>query len=243
MREAWIVAGNDPAVFDAAANPAAAQPAANPPTAPMTPATPSVIVGNDLTAAQAISMADALVEAGVERERVREALNADGIAADGWGAEDPRTDDERTFDRLYPAVEPGVYRPDYFGKLPEGTAPETAAEYDASARDWAASMDLSPEIGSHLIGEALRIGQALGRASEADRALYIAEQKATFTRMAGSEEAAAQRIAAAGKLLSRAPRAFTNALKASGALDSAEIASLLALEAERLALRGKDRMM
>ena len=160
----------------------------------------------------------------------------DGTEADPGKKSAARTEIE--FDRLYPKPEPSAYRPNYMARVPGGDAGAALEEYDTAARAWAASMDLCPEVGSHVIGEALKIGQALGQVSNTDRALYIREQRALFERISGGPEVATARIATAGKLLARAPQSFTDGLRASGALDSAEIVNLLAGEAERIASRG-----
>jgi hypothetical protein len=65
----------------------------------------------------------------------------------------------------------------------------------------------------------------------------VVGQPLQFERLSGGPEQAAARIQGGGATAGPRAKTFTDGLRASGALDSVEIVSLLALEAELQALR------
>ncbi len=241
MREAWVRQGLDADAFDIAAG--LKQPPA--PTAP--PATPSetgaepseapplVQVGS-WTPDQVRAMAQDLINAGVPQERVAEALERDGIKADF--TPDTRTDAEREYDALYPPVTPDAYKPNLMGLLPEGTTAQTVAEFNQVGTTWAADLGLDPAIGSFVLEEGLRVGQAYSNADPGAQELYRIDQRQIFEKLAGSPKAAEQRMKNAAKLLAKGNPAFSEGLRQSGALHNAQIVTHLALEWERMQMRG-----
>jgi len=229
MRETWIAAGNPAEAFDAAMNPPAADPS---PTVQRDAPAPTALT-EGITPDQAKQMAEDLKAAGMDPARVDAALAADGITV----AEDTRTPEEREFDRLFPAATPASYKPSYYGRVPEGTAPETLAEFHQNATEWASAMQLAPEIGTQVIERSLEIGPRYNTADDFGKTNWKVEQRAAFVRASGGEAEANARLANVRELLAKAPAAFRDALYANGTLHDAAVVNLLALEAERLKLR------
>jgi hypothetical protein len=240
MRESWVAQGLDPAAFDVAAGLTLAADTAEPSPSGETGAEPSTPPGDalsgGLTLAQITTMADDLIAAGVPEEDIRRALEADGIDAEL--IEDARTDAEREYDALYPPATPDAYRPNLMGLVPEGTEPQTVAEFNQLGTGWASDLGLDPAIGSFVLEEGLRLGQAYSNAEPAEQELYKVQERQTFERLAGSPEIATQRMENAAKLLAKGNPAFAEGLRKSGALHSAQIVTMLALEYERQQMRG-----
>lgn len=179
-------------------------------------------------------MADELIKAGVPADRVAEAMQADGhdVTAE---ALDSRTEDQREFDAfLGPAPTAADYRIDYMGRIPAGVDAGQIAHFDSLARAWLANLGLPPAVGAAVIERALDVGHSYQAMSEAQRALWRAEQVAHFERLAGSPEKAAARLELAKAAIARG-RDFPDALHArAGVLHDAGIMMHLALNEERI---------
>jgi hypothetical protein len=233
MRETWIAHGLDPATFDqAAAAPAAA------PQEPGETGEPVEVLSDlktpGLSLQEAADMAEELIRAGMDPARVAEALKADGYEL----PEDTRTEEELEFDRAFGGAKPEAYRIDFRGRIPEGMDLSRVANANAEMTTWLSQAGFPPEIGPAVLEQAMDVGQRYANSSEPMRELWRREQQATFLKMAGSPERAAELVDFAAVVLARGGDAFSNALAKSGALDDAAVLMHLAHQGERLAARG-----
>ena len=232
MRAQWEKLGLDLGEFDRAAS-----------GTPPTPATPAEEpTREDLTslsqpsfsAAEAKSMAEELIRAGVPQEQVEAALKADGYRLE----DDTRTDEQIEHDRMFGAAPPEQYRLDYQGRIPAGMEIDKLAAANTEMTTWLSQAGFSPEIGPAVLERAIDAGQAYAKMSDVDRQLWVGEQRAEFARMARTPERAAELIDFASAVLARGGQAFSDALAKSGALDDAGVLMHLAHQGERLAARG-----
>jgi hypothetical protein len=132
---------------------------------------------------------------------------------------------------------PDAYKPNRMGLLPEGRRTDRCRIQPAwqrmGGRPWPWSVHRLVHAGGRVAG-----GQAYSNADPVDQGLYKAQERQKFERLAGSPEIAAQRMANAAKLLAKGDPAFTEGLRQSGALHSAQVITMLALEWERMQMRG-----
>jgi len=216
-RQTWAKAGLDPAKFEAALAPKAP------------PAPPGAPVAGDTEAARIQATVDALRASGLSAEAIEATLARHGLKAPA----DPRTDAERKWDATFGVPAPTDYRPSYQGRV--GNVPDLAG-YHQEATQWAASMALPVTVGEYVIERVLEVGDWYGKASEAERTAWRVEERASMVAKFG-EEGAQGYIARAAQSLALAPAPFTERLRLSGALHSAEIVRHLALNGARLARR------
>lgn len=231
-REHWASLGLNPADFDAAVTAAVSF------DQPNERGEPAVEVLSDLktptlTEAEARAMAAELIRAGMPREHVEAALEADGYAL----ADDPRSEEEREFDAALGAVPPEAYRIDFRGRLLAGLDPAQVAGGNAEFQAWLSATGFPPDIGPAVVERALDVALRCKAMSDAERELFKREQEAAFIQMAGSEERALELADLAEAALARGGSAMWAALAASGALDDAGMIMHLALQGERLATR------
>jgi hypothetical protein len=233
MREAWIFAGHAAERFDQAASGQEIDPVDRPddvdPSDLASPNSPS------LTPAQAEEMAAALRSAGMDPAAIAKALKDDGFDAEP--APDTRTDDQKDYDRAFPAPSPHDYRVHYMGLTPAGTDASAIAELNATATTWASEIGLPVGVAEATIERAIAVGQQVGGMDASARQLWQIEQRFDFERIAGGPEQAAAKMTLAAQALIRATGPFTAALKSTGALDDAFVILNLAHQGERMAAR------
>jgi hypothetical protein len=233
MRAQWVELGLDAAEFDRAASGA-------PQTAPE--AGPEGLEREGLTSlkqptlspAEALSMGEEMIRAGMDPAKVDEALKADGYAF----SEDERTEEELEFDRAFGGVRPDEYHLDYQGRIPAGLDLAKVAAANTEMTAWLSAAAFPQEIGPAVLEQAMDSGQACAAMSAPERQLWEREQHATFAKMAGTPERAVELLDFAAVVLARGGDAFSNALAKSGALDDAGVLMHLAHQGERLAARG-----
>jgi len=186
---------------------------------------------------QAREMADALVHhGGATREQADAALRADGFEP---AAPDTRTDEQREFDAMFPPAKPEDFKVNYTGRVPTGVEPETVAEFHREATEWLHKLDFPDRIGSSVMETIIDAAQKQARMSPAERANWAEEQAAIMQRIAGDPEKVDARRKLAEAALARAPGPFVNTLRHLGVLNSADVLLQLALQGERLSIRGK----
>jgi hypothetical protein len=233
LRETWIAAGHDPAVFDAAASGAADD-------APGDPAAdanaPDVLPPSKLptlTQAQAQDLAASLIAAGRDPAEVAAALAADGYEAP---APDTRTEGQIDHDDVWGGAAPSDYHLNFRGRA-NGADIEGIAATNTATTHWLAAIGFPPSIGVAVAERAIDVGQVVGTMTEPQRALWAREQANEFARLAGGPEQAEERLKLASKALARGGEAFAALLRETGALDDAFVLTNLALQGERLAVR------
>jgi hypothetical protein len=187
-----------------------------------------------LTPDQAQGMADALVAAGVPQEQVDAALQADGFTPP---QADARTDEQRAFDDAFAPAAPRDYDINWHG-LANGVDPADMAKIDGDWRQWLTAVGFPGTIGGAVAERAIRVSEAVAQMGQAERGLWEAEQGSVFQRWAGGEEAAKARLDQVADALTRGGDQMADMLVNSGAILDAEVLINLALQGERLALRG-----
>lgn len=184
-------------------------------------------------------MAAEMIKHGMPRDQVEAALKGEGIEPQSK-APDTRTDEEKEFDAFFaPPASPEGYKINYVNRLPEAVDSPALVEFNRDATAWLSAMRFPETIGPSVIEQAIDAGQAYNRMSESQQQLWKMEQTALFERMTGGAEKAAERTKLAAQALARAPKAFTDALYATGALHDALIIMQLANQGERLVVRGR----
>ena len=237
MREQWVSAGYDPVLFDQAAGttpntptqaPAAVQDAREGVEVMGAAKTPS------WTRGQALEAAEALRAAGVPEDRIQAGLKESGFEP---LAPDTRTEDEKDWDRAWPAPSPSDYNVNYRECWPDQQDVGTLAAANKDFTGWAAEMRLPPEIGTVMIERAIERGQAYSRMTDAQRQLWQREQRFDFERLAGGPDKVSEKVALAGKVLAMGSPDMLANLHRSGALHDAAIIIHLARHGERIQAR------
>jgi hypothetical protein len=237
-RDHWISLGLDAGQFDSAMAPAPDNTTGAPaPAATVQDDRAGIeIMGADkapqFSQAEAEQMAQALRDQGYDEARIVAAMAESGYEP---LAPDLRTEDEREFDRAFPAPSPSSYTPNYRECTSETDVAKIAAT-NTEFTTWAADLALPAEIGTYLIEEALRVEGATARMTEPGRQLWVREQRAAFANLVGGPEKVEEKLAMVRPLLERNP-AMRDRLHRTGALDSAAVVIHLAHHAERQAVR------
>ena len=199
--------------------------------------------GWNMTNEQASSLANRLVESGVDRERVVAAAKQAGYAV----AEqiDERTPGQQSFDRTFSApVRAEDYRVPY---LPDAhnfaNDPEIAAALNDQGsivdamKAGALTMGLPASIGASVIADAIEDAAAYSRMSPDERRMYDVQQEAQFAKLVPDLATAKQQVAELVGRWHAANPVLVNALLRAGLFKSSRTFGQLALAAKRAAIR------
>lgn len=201
------------------------------------PEQPAVIGGGaNISVKQARELANEMVKhGGLTQEQADAALRAGGHEPT---SADTRTEGQKQFDTTFAPAAPEVYKLDYIGRLPPGTETSTVAEFNQIATGWLSDLGLPPNIGPSVIERSMEVGQRNAQLTPAARELWRREQAVLFDRIARTPDRAAALRSYAAQALARGGQPFTEALRKCGALDDATVLMNIALQGERLAVRG-----
>jgi hypothetical protein len=231
-RADWISHGYSAESFDLAMSGAPTAPApGNSPVAPPTTLDTSKHP-TDLSARQAIEMADALLASGADPAKVQAALDELGVKR----IEDPRSTDERKFDTVFAPAEPHEYAIDWQGRVPEGFNFADVAKLDGNVRGMLTAIGMPAQIGGALAEFMFEDAATYGRYDEAGQALWDAQQRSELARVVGDGKVdeAIKNAAAVVKLAKEKHPEFVEELFNHGALRSARVVALLHQQAERM---------
>jgi hypothetical protein len=206
--------------------------------------------------AEANQMAAALIQAGVDPARVKEAATADGYNV-RQNQPDPRSEAEKEFDAtglVTPPSDPIRYPitwPDHSGGLAPDD-PEIAAalglnpldeagvrfSFQSAIRDGLVKMSLPAGIGGGLIEDAMSDAAVYSRLSDAAKAEWDRVQLHQFSQVFPDTDRARRDVATLLEGWQAERPALVNALLAKGWFRSARVQTQLALHASRLVRRG-----
>jgi hypothetical protein len=157
-------------------------------------------------------------------------------------AADTRSADLQLADRggLAPASSPAdypliAYPQSFAASLPLGEL----AVFDAGAREALHAMGVPPGQGTSLVLTAVEAAQTYQKMSPAEQHAWTARQDEALTAAFGSRETALEAVELAGAMLAKAPTAFLEDLRQSGAVRSAMFITALAHLADGQNLRAE----
>jgi hypothetical protein len=232
MRAQWVGLGLDADQFDKAASGAPQVPAEGQQPR-QEPDTLSDLKQPSLSLEEAEAMAEELIRAGMPKDQVRAALEADGFTP----TKDTRTEEELEFDRSFGGAKPEAYKLDFRGRAGDMDMAQIS-EANTQITTWLSAVGFPPEIGPAVAERAIDIGQWFAKSSDTERELWARGEQANFYRMAGSEERGKELLDLAIAALVRGGNGFFEVLAKSGALCDAGTIMHLANQGERLAARG-----
>jgi hypothetical protein len=168
---------------------------------------------------QSLAMARALEKAGMPVERIQAAMAADGMTPprETLTPEQIAHNADWRMDAAH-MPEPSAYRPDFRAALGASLGeytPAQLAEFKTEAGAWASKLALPVKLGESLVERALSVWQRLEAMSPDQRRSCTAEQRSQLMKAGGMPATTAM------KVLDLAPGAFTDRLKANGALNDA----------------------
>jgi len=181
-----------------------------------------------VTSAQAADLAEALLKAGVDPARVREAMAEHGVVEDTRSDEEQAHDVSWGFDQHY---EPG----DYTGiEYPRGTDPAALVEFNTAATGWLAAMQAQPLEGKFIVERGMEIGRELRGMDDAQRATWVAKQRYDLEQRLGPDAFKETLRLAAYALRMGRDQPFYENLRQSHALDDPFIVRTLANVGRRI---------
>jgi hypothetical protein len=229
-RAAWVRAGHDPAVFDAkmAGTPTSPNPLRDA-TGKFAPQQSTDLSRRPVTSdpayldgKQSLALARQLEKAGMNPERIRAAMAADGVT--------PPTETLSPQETAHNAAwhldaahmpEPAAYKPNFadaLGNYVREYAPAELSAVRAEAGEWASKLGLPVALGTSLIERAFKVADGLERMTPAAREQWQAEQRSQLLKHVGANP-----VTKALAILANAPGAFNDRLAKSGALQDAFI--------------------
>ena len=185
------------------------------------PVSPDVLGMNDQ---QTLSMARALEKAGVDPERIRGAMAADGYKEVPETLTPAQVEHNKQWG-LANLPDASQYKPNFRTALGDGIreyTPVQLAEFRSEAGEWASKLALPVKLAESLIERSLHVWDALERMPPGQRTTWAQEQRSQLMRAGG------QPATTAVAVLKLAPGAFHDRLMASGALNDAFILKSLA---------------
>jgi hypothetical protein len=170
-KDGYVVPGHEPAPNGTSQGPE-----------PMPSLDPASKLPSRVGADQATRMGAALIKAGVDPEKVRAAVAQEGVALQ----QDPRSEDERDFDRVFARGTPQEYNISWRDRVPDGVSERDLPALNNDVRAVLSAMSFPTKIGGSVAEDGLQDGIAYGRMDDLGKAQWEMEQKALLGRAVGA---------------------------------------------------------